>query len=56
MKHSGTKVALLKTPGRVGAPQTLGASTRKVLAELGYSPDEIEDLRSRGVTVCAEGY
>jgi crotonobetainyl-CoA:carnitine CoA-transferase CaiB-like acyl-CoA transferase len=48
------KVALLKTPGRIGAPQTLGESTRNVLAELGYTQGEIEDMRIRNVATWKE--
>ena len=47
--QTGMNVDLLKTPGEVGVCQPLGASTRAVLAELGYSPEEIEDLKARKV-------
>ena len=54
MRHSGMKVMLLKTPGRIGSPQVLGESTRAVLAELGYSPGQIDDLKSRNVVAWKE--
>ncbi len=48
------KVSLLKTPGRIGAPQILGESTREVLAELGYNSDQVEDLRASNLIAWRE--
>ncbi len=36
-------------------PQLLGAQTRDVLAEIGLSDPQIEDLAARGVVGCADG-
>jgi crotonobetainyl-CoA:carnitine CoA-transferase CaiB-like acyl-CoA transferase len=54
MRHSGMKVSLLKTPGKIGPPQILGESTRAVLAELGYSSDQIDDLKARNLVAWRE--
>jgi len=44
-----------ETPGRIGGPPPrLGEHSRRVLAELGYSPEEAEDLRARGITAWPE--
>jgi formyl-CoA transferase/CoA:oxalate CoA-transferase len=48
---TGVPVKLSETPGAVRtAPPTLGEHTEAVLAELGFRPDEVEELR-RGGTV-----
>lgn len=47
--QSGMGVNLLSTPGRIGVPQTLGASTRSILQELGYASQDIDELKQRGV-------
>jgi crotonobetainyl-CoA:carnitine CoA-transferase CaiB-like acyl-CoA transferase len=46
----GTPVRLYGTPPhpRVFAPE-LGAHTREVLQEFGYSAEQVEELESRGV-------
>jgi crotonobetainyl-CoA:carnitine CoA-transferase CaiB-like acyl-CoA transferase len=42
---------LTDTPGQPGrSPPTFAQDTHDVLAELGYSPDEVEQLRNSGVT------
>jgi crotonobetainyl-CoA:carnitine CoA-transferase CaiB-like acyl-CoA transferase len=40
---------LSATPAGVRSSEPLGASTRQVLAELGYDPQEIEDLAAKGI-------
>ena len=51
----GIPVKLSRTPGHTGAPAPLlGQHTEAVLAGLGYSPAEVERLRSAGVVVQAE--
>ena len=54
MQQTGMHVDLLKTPGEVGVPEPLGASTRAILEELGYGPDQIDALKARNVIVCKE--
>jgi crotonobetainyl-CoA:carnitine CoA-transferase CaiB-like acyl-CoA transferase len=54
-RQFGHLVNLSETPGRIGGPPPrLGEHSREVLAGLGYSPGEIEDLRERGVTLWPE--
>jgi CoA:oxalate CoA-transferase len=39
-----------KTPASIDAPPpSLGAHTKQVLAELGYSPEQIDTLRQKGI-------
>lgn len=46
----GVTVKLGRTPGRVRAPSpVLGQHTDSILQELGFSPDQIRDLRARGI-------
>jgi crotonobetainyl-CoA:carnitine CoA-transferase CaiB-like acyl-CoA transferase len=55
-RQFGHLVHLSETPGRIaGPPPLLGQHSREVLAELGYSADEIQALRERGVTVWPDG-
>lgn len=49
IEQCGATVTLSATPGRVGAPQKRGESTRRILQDLGYDDVAIEDLVSRGV-------
>ena len=50
-RQFGHLVTLSETPGRIaGPPPLLGQHSREVLAELGYSADEVEGLRRQGVT------
>ncbi|HEY6530746.1 MAG TPA: CoA transferase [Acidimicrobiales bacterium] len=44
-----------KTPGVAGAFCEFGEHTRSVLAELGYSEDEMEKLKDTGVVAWSEG-
>ena len=49
-EQPGTFVHLSETPGRIrGAPPVIGADTQDVLEEIGYSDDEIDQLRAAGV-------
>ena len=45
----GPTVTLAQTPGRYGPGVLGGEQTDAILAELGYSADEIADLRSDGI-------
>jgi crotonobetainyl-CoA:carnitine CoA-transferase CaiB-like acyl-CoA transferase len=45
----GLPVKMSITPGRVGAPCLAGQHTDAILTELGYSSDQIADLKARGV-------
>ena len=50
MKLCGIPIKLSKTPGSVRrAAPTLGQHTAEVLAELGYTEAQIEDLRGQNV-------
>jgi formyl-CoA transferase len=46
----GLSARLGKTPGGITSPPPrLGAHTEEVLGDLGYTPEEVADLRARGV-------
>jgi crotonobetainyl-CoA:carnitine CoA-transferase CaiB-like acyl-CoA transferase len=49
MLRHGPTVTLSETPGRFGPGALLGQHTDQILAELGYTPDQIGDLRAAGV-------
>jgi CoA:oxalate CoA-transferase len=51
MKIAGSQICLSETPGEVYAPAPLlGQHSEEVLKEiLGYSPDEIDELKKEGV-------
>jgi crotonobetainyl-CoA:carnitine CoA-transferase CaiB-like acyl-CoA transferase len=50
-RQFGTLVHLSDTPGRIaGPPPMLGEHSREVLAGLGYTGAEIDELRAKGVT------
>jgi crotonobetainyl-CoA:carnitine CoA-transferase CaiB-like acyl-CoA transferase len=50
-RQFGHLVHLSETPGRITSPPPrLGEHSRQVLAQLGYSEQEMEDLRAAGVT------
>jgi crotonobetainyl-CoA:carnitine CoA-transferase CaiB-like acyl-CoA transferase len=50
LEQPGTFVHLSDTPGRIRrAPPVIGADTREVLEEIGYSHTEIDELRVAGV-------
>jgi crotonobetainyl-CoA:carnitine CoA-transferase CaiB-like acyl-CoA transferase len=52
--HVGVVPRLSKTPVRLGVPAPLlGADTREILQETGYSAAEIESLMSAGVVATA---
>jgi crotonobetainyl-CoA:carnitine CoA-transferase CaiB-like acyl-CoA transferase len=54
MRQFGHLVHLSQTPGKIwGPPPLLGQHTRDVLSELGYSDSLIENLREKGVIICA---
>jgi crotonobetainyl-CoA:carnitine CoA-transferase CaiB-like acyl-CoA transferase len=54
-RQFGHLVDFSETPGRIaGPPPVLGQHSRRVLSELGYSPDEIQQLVDKGVTICAD--
>jgi crotonobetainyl-CoA:carnitine CoA-transferase CaiB-like acyl-CoA transferase len=42
-------VSFSETPGRVAPSCLLGEHTEAILAELGYSPEQIADLETRKV-------
>jgi len=54
VEQAGAPVDLARTPARIGRPQVVGESTCSVLAELGYSADEIAALQADGVVVDAQ--
>ena len=50
-RQFGHLVTLSETPGRIsGPPPLLGQHSRAVLTEVGYTPEEIDDLGRKGVT------
>jgi len=54
-RQFGHLVHFSETPGRIGGPPPLlGEHSREVLGELGYTSDEIEELRRSGVTTWPE--
>jgi crotonobetainyl-CoA:carnitine CoA-transferase CaiB-like acyl-CoA transferase len=56
MKMAGLYFDLSDTPGTVGRPPIWpGQDTRRILAEVGYSPDEIEKLLANRVAIDTAG-
>lgn len=54
-RQFGHLVHFSATPGRIGGPPPLlGEHSRQVLADLGYSASDMEDLRAKGVTTWPE--
>jgi crotonobetainyl-CoA:carnitine CoA-transferase CaiB-like acyl-CoA transferase len=51
MVRAAPPVAFSETPGRVGLPCRRGEHNVSVLTEVGYSPEEIEQLEASGVIV-----
>ncbi len=49
MKRVSPAVEFSLTPGRAGPPHLFGEDTPRILAELGISQAEIDDLRAKGV-------
>ena len=49
VSRSGPGVKLSLTPGRAESSHLFGADTRVILSELGLSPAETDDLKSRGI-------
>ncbi|HXY91938.1 MAG TPA: CoA transferase [Acidimicrobiia bacterium] len=49
IRRHGLPAALSETPGRVAAGCSRGEHTRAILAELGYSPDDVAGLERDGV-------
>ena len=50
IKQLGLPVKMSKTPGKIwGTAPTLGQHTDEILSEMGRSPEEIADLRAKGV-------
>jgi crotonobetainyl-CoA:carnitine CoA-transferase CaiB-like acyl-CoA transferase len=47
--RAGMQVVFSRTPGAVRPAPTVGQHTEAVLAELGYTPEQIEDLAAREV-------
>ena len=55
MRAPGFGVGLSMTPGfNQGPPPLLGQHTREILAELGYTPEQTEALREKGVVTWTE--
>jgi crotonobetainyl-CoA:carnitine CoA-transferase CaiB-like acyl-CoA transferase len=46
--RAGPPVGLSETPGRVAPGCLVGQHTESILAELGYAPERIEELRATG--------
>ncbi|MBI4233451.1 MAG: CoA transferase [Chloroflexi bacterium] len=55
MREPGATVRLSMTPGRIEGPAPLlGQHSREILAELGFTPQEMARLREQGVTAWPE--
>jgi crotonobetainyl-CoA:carnitine CoA-transferase CaiB-like acyl-CoA transferase len=48
-RRHGPIVTLSETPGSVGPGCLVGQHTRQILGELGYTEDQMADLRQRGI-------
>ncbi len=55
VEHGGVAQRLSATPARVGATPVFGGDTESVLAELGYAPARIAQMRADGVIPAAGG-
>ena len=53
LRH-GPIVTLSKTPGVAGPGCLVGEHTRKILGDLGYAEEQIDDLGRRGVVAWAD--
>jgi crotonobetainyl-CoA:carnitine CoA-transferase CaiB-like acyl-CoA transferase len=49
LEQPGRLFELSETPGRLAPPPIVGAHTREVLLELGYTAEEVDALRAAGV-------
>jgi crotonobetainyl-CoA:carnitine CoA-transferase CaiB-like acyl-CoA transferase len=49
LEQPGRLFELSETPGRLAPPPIVGAHTREVLVELGYTAEEVDALRAAGV-------
>ncbi len=47
--RAGPPVALSETPGRVAAGTLVGQHTDQILGELGYSPEQVQELKTKQV-------
>lgn len=51
MVRAAPPVSFSETPGRVAPPPLRGQHNRTILTELGYNPEQIEDLEARVVVI-----